>query len=376
MHVLVMTAAFGTGHNQVAGALAEASTEAGHTVGVIDTFAAGAPLVGKCLTGGFIQLLHAAPGLYRSAYLRTEVPGQSDRLRRLSMEALTQLLWPRLKPLLAGARPDVVLATHPFVLGVLANLRQKGRLQAGLAGVLTDFAPHAMWVHPGVDAYYVATADMAATMTSQGIDGRRVQVTGIPIRQVFSGAPARAAAALDLGLDPARPTVLLMGGGLGLGPMGEMVAAARTAGLPLQILAVTGHNRRLYEQLRAGAPEALRVYGYVPYVHRLMAASDLLVSKPGAVTAAEALALGLPMLLVEPIPGQEERNQAALVARGAARVVPSPGALAAALRQLLSDPEDLAAMRRAAYRAGEPGAARQVIQHVSGLGRQARAWSA
>lgn len=382
MKFLIMTAAFGTGHNQVANALAEAVSVLGHTADVVDALAVGSPLVSKCLTGGFIQILNKAPVIYRVAYDRTELPGHLDGLKRISVGTLTKLIWPRLKELLAHTQPDVVVGTHPFVLGVLANLRRTGRLRCRLAGVLTDFAPHGMWLHAGVDMYYVATPNMALTMARQGLDARFVHVTGIPIRGVFTQTTERAAAALELGLDPAKPTVLMMGGGLGLGPMREMVAAAHNAGLPLQILAVAGHNRRLYAQLEpltrpvAGNPAAVHLYGYVPYVHRLMAVSDLLVSKPGAITASEALALALPMLLMEPIPGHEERNQAALVASGAARAVGSPTELTTALRELFADPAALEAMRRAAQRTAEPSAAQLVVQHLSGLMPDSAAWPA
>jgi processive 1,2-diacylglycerol beta-glucosyltransferase len=379
---LIMTAAFGTGHNQVAIALADAAVEAGHAATVIDALAVGAPYVSKWMTSGFIRLLNSAPGLYRAAYTRMEVPGQLDIMKSAGIATLTKLIWGPLSALLGREQPDVIVCTHPFVLGVLAYLRRTGRLHTHLAGVLTDFAPHALWLHAGVDMYYVARPEMVNTMAAQGVDPQRFQATGIPIRPAFMSAPQRLAAARELGLDAARPTVLMMGGGLGLGPMREMIAAARQAALPLQILAVTGHNQRLYAELAPlcglmpGTETSVHLYGYVADVHRLMAASDLLVSKPGAVTTSEALALGLPMLLMPPIPGQEERNAAVLVASGAARPVPEPAALAAALRELLSDPAALLAMRQAARATAQPRAARLVVADLALLQPQGRIWSA
>jgi processive 1,2-diacylglycerol beta-glucosyltransferase len=387
LKLLIMTAAFGTGHNQVANALADAAVAAGHTATVIDALAVGAPRVSKWLTSGFIHLLNSAPGLYRAAYTRTEVPGQLAMMKSVGITTLTRLIWGPLSALLSQLQPDVIVCTHPFVLGVLASLRCSGRLSTTLAGVLTDFAPHSMWLHPGVDMYYVARAEMVRAMAEQGVNPQHVHATGIPIRPVFMAAPGRLAAAQALGLDAARPTVLIMGGGLGLGPMREMVAAAREAALPLQVLAVAGHNERLYAELaplsglKAGC--SVHLYGYVPDVHRLMAASDLLVTKPGAVTASEALAMGLPMLLMQPIPGHEERNAAVLVASGAARAVADPAALATALRALLSQQGALPSqqgalrtMRAAAHRTAQPRAAQLVVEDLAHLRPQGRVWSA
>lgn len=382
MKFLIFTAAFGTGHNQVAAALAEAAVAEGHEAEVVDGLAVGVPGLSSLMTSGFIHLLHAAPGIYRMAYNRAELPGQWEALKSGGIGALTRLMWSRLQPLLALSRPDVIVCTHPFVLGVMATLRRQGRLAIPVAGVLTDFAPHSFWLHSGVDQYYVATAEMADTMSAHGVPPYRVHVTGIPIRSMFSAPPDRKLAAEALGLDPQRPTVLLMGGGLGMGPMRTLAATACRIGLPAQVLAVTGTNHRLYEQLLPLTMQAdlaapcLRVYGYVREVNHLMAVSDLLVSKAGAVTASEALAMSLPMLLVNPIAGHEERNQAALVSTQAARALFDPAVAAPVLRHLLTHPEEVAAMRLAARRAGRPQAAVQVVRHLIGLEAQSREWTA
>lgn len=371
MRFLVMTASFGTGHNQVAAALAEAAGESGHNACVIDALAEGLPLFGSCLTNGFIQLIKTAPGLYRSLYTHSECADQFRALRSGAMRLLAGMIRPSIAPVVEQFRPDVVLCTHPFVLGAMSHLRRQGRLGVPVAGVLTDFAPHGFWLHPGVDEYFVATAEMAREMISRGIEPQRLCVTGIPVRPAFTRACDRQAAARSLGLDPGRPTILIMGGGLGLGPVREAVAAACLTSVPVQIVVVAGQNAGLQAELlplahtQHGNGTCIQVHGYVPFVDRLMAASDLLISKPGAVTAAEALGLGLPMLLLSPIPGHEERNQAVLTASGAARALGCVEELPVLLTRLLLEPKGLAAMRRAARQMGRPEAARSVISHLS-----------
>ena len=372
MKLLVVTAAFGTGHNQVAAALAEAATREGHVAQVCDVLSASLPTLSFLLSRGFLRLLTTAPAIYRLAYRRAEIPGQLDGVKYGSLGALSRLMWSKLGPLLARVQPDAILCTHPIPLGALAVMRRQLRFRCPLVGVLTDFAPHSFWLHPGVDQYYVATREMAAIMVDQGVAPYQVHVTGIPIRGSFAEPTDRTAAAGALGLDPTRPTVLLMGGGLGMGPMREMVVEACRVPLPAQLLVVTGHNRRVFEQLQPLTAQAfrseasVRLFGYVPQIHTLMAASDVLVSKAGAVTASEALAIGLPMLLLQPIPGHEERNQAALVAAGAARALRNPGEVAPALLRLLTDPHEGEAMRDAARLMGRADAAALVVRHVIG----------
>jgi processive 1,2-diacylglycerol beta-glucosyltransferase len=367
---LILTAAFGTGHNQVAEALEEAATREGNTAEVYDWMASGFPALSSVLTRGFLQLLSTAPSLYRMAYSRAEFPGPVDGFKHTTLGAIGRLLWPKLALLMARVQPDVILCTHPFPLGVMTILRRRYQFQAPVMGVLTDFASHSFWIHEGVNQYYVASQKMVATMVAQGVAPHRVHATGIPIRETFAEPPNREDAAITLGLDPKRPTVLLMGGGLGMGPMREMVTEACKVSLPLQVLVVTGHNQRLYEELQtlaarlAGTSITLRLFGYVPYIHTLMAASDLLVTKAGAVTASEALAMGLPMLLLHPIPGHEERNQSALVATGAAREIASPADIPQTLHQFFTDRLDADRMHTAAIRAGQPHAARNLIRLV------------
>lgn len=382
MRVLILTAAFGTGHNQVAEALREAAVGAGQSADVVDALAVSLPKMNRWLTGGFIQLLARAPGLYRLAYNGAENPGSwSDGLKESSMQALARIMWQGMSGVLAQTQPDVILCTHPFPLGVLAAWRRQRRISVPVVAVLTDFAAHSFWVHGGVDQYHVATAETAASLAAEGVPEEMIHVSGIPVRHGFGAAPDRAPAMAELGLDPARPTVLVMGGGLGLGPLPGVMQSLLAAPYPLQTVLVAGHNQRLLARLEplvqaANGHASARLLGYVSQIDRLMAAADLIVTKPGAVTASEALALGVPMLLVDPIPGHEERNQEALVAAGAARSLALPEQAGAAVAGILADGVALSRMARAARLMGRPHAARQVIEQVARLERPLRTVSA
>jgi processive 1,2-diacylglycerol beta-glucosyltransferase len=192
--------------------------------------------------------------------------------------------------------------------------------------------------------------------------------TGIPVDGRFAAPVDRAAARRALGLRGDAPVVLLMGGGAGVMPMAELVEALEGLARPLQLVAVAGRNEGLLTRLAGLAGRlwhcSLRPLGFVDNVDVLMGAADLLVSKPGGLTAAEALARGLPLVVYRPIPGQEEANTSFLTAGGAAVRVESAAELAALAGGLLADDGALGAMQAAALRLGRPGAAAAVARLV------------
>jgi len=228
-----------------------------------------------------------------------------------------------------------------------------------------------MWCVPGLSGYFGATPEVAFRLRARGIDPARIHVTGIPLMPAFSqrdASPAgRARCIAELGLDPARRTVLMMAGGSGGGDL--PAAAARALALPgdFQLLAVAGRNAAALarlQQLALAHPQRLRAIGFTEHIDQLMAAADLVVSKPGGLTVSECLALGRPLLLVSPIPGQEEHNAAFLLEEGAAWLAYDAIGLDYKLARLMADPHALAALAANSRRLGRPDAARAVLGHV------------
>ena len=226
---------------------------------------------------------------------------------------------------------------------------------------MTDFDVHAFWVQPGADLTCVATEELRAILADRGVPPDRVAATGIPILPEFSTAHDRRAIRASLGIRDEKPAVLVMGGGSGVGSMLDAVTAARDAG-NVHVLAVAGRNEALERRLRALAPPAggtLPAFGFVSNVHELMAASDVAVTKSGGLTTAECLASGLPMVVRDPIPGQEERNCDFVLEAGAGVRTHGPASLRFKLGALLADPARLSRMKAAARAAGRPRAARR-----------------
>jgi processive 1,2-diacylglycerol beta-glucosyltransferase len=227
-----------------------------------------------------------------------------------------------------------------------------------------------MWVHPHIAGYFAANEEVAFRMRAQGIPPRTIHVTGIPIMPAFTGTFERSACARALGLDTARTTLLLMGGGAGLGGLSGV--ARRLLDLPgdVQLIALAGRNAAELQTLQALAlvyPGRLVAQGYTEHVERLMACADLAITKPGGATVAECLAMGLPMIINAAIPGQEERNANFLLEGGAALQAFDLPTLEYRVRHLLAQPSLLAAMRTRALALGRPQAARQVCRTILDL---------
>ena len=227
--------------------------------------------------------------------------------------------------------------------------------------VVTDADVHRLWIHPGVDRYFVARDEAAALLTAVGVEPGTVEVTGIPIDPRFSERADRGALRRKHGL-PDGPVVLLLAGCFGVGPVQELAARLEQARRPAHFAVVAGRNEALRGALASAAGPRTTVLGFTREIHEWMAAVDLLVTKPGGLTTSEALARGLPMLLVNPIPGQEERNADALLESGAAAKASSPQVLAWKVDALLGDAAQLEAMRSACLRSARPHAAAAVAR--------------
>ena len=362
----------GTGHRRAAEALAEAVRlqDAQAEVVCLDLLAWvpawlrwAYPKVYQCLVG-FL------PTLWAVGYYALDHPWVFrvvQRCRGLWNRAVTGRLirWAR------QWQPDVVIATHFFPAEVFGHERQTGRLAARVIVVITDLFPHRLWLTAGADAIVVGSDKTKQLCQDRGIDGERLHVLGIPIGSQFCAAQDRSALARQWTLDPGRRTVLIVSGGMGLGPVARLVhrlvdAERARPGL-LQLLVVCGENARLARRLRiryAASAMPVRVFEFVQMMPQLMAVSDLLVTKAGGLTVMEALAMGLPMVLCGVIPGQERFNAEYVVGHGAAVLTPVVEAAVAATLRLAAGPQALEAMRARAIAVAQPRAAQDIVSRL------------
>jgi processive 1,2-diacylglycerol beta-glucosyltransferase len=365
--ILLLSVPAGAGHTRVAEAIRAYAAGRGEVdVTHLDAMAFATPRLRKVYTDLYLYLVRRAPGLWQHVYRLTDrarPDGWANRLRRRVERHDTRALIAKI----ADIDPDIVVCTHFLPAELLAREIAAGTLRCPVWVQVTDFDLHRMWVHPHVSGYFAPNDEVAYRMLARGIPARSIHVTGIPTMPGFSRLPDRTACARALGLDPARTTLLLMGGGAGLGGLSGV--ARRLLALPgdFQLIVLAGKNAAelaALRQLAVAHPGRLSPQGYTERVERLMACADLAITKPGGATTAECLALGLPMIVHAPIPGQEECNANFLLEQGAALKASDLETLAYRIRYLIDHPDKLEAMRARARALGRPHAALRVLETV------------
>jgi processive 1,2-diacylglycerol beta-glucosyltransferase len=318
----------------------------------------------------YIKLVDRLPQLWSYLYAKSDRPSRDTligKLKRAAEKLNTRRLFAEIERL----GPEAILCTHFLPAELLSRQRARMTKRARLPPLwvqVTDFDVHALWVHPHVDRYCVASEEVAFRLADRGVPCARIAVTGIPVMPQFGQRLDRGTCARELGIDAGKFTVLMMAGGAGVGALDEL--AARLLRLPneLQLVALAGRNEPLLTRLRKLArahPGKLFPLGFTTTVERVMAAADLVVTKPGGLSVSECLARGKPMLLVSPIPGQEERNADYLLEAGAAIKAVDAATLEFKLAALLAEPARLRAMSEAAHRIARPDAAAEVVALIS-----------
>lgn len=369
MKAVILHASAGAGHRRAAEALSAAFTRAapGVEAVVCDLLDYTPALFRRTYARGYLNLVRRVPELWGYMYAFSDRSARVPWRRKLR-SIFNHLNTQSFSKFYTGVQPDVAICTHFMPLELLATRARLKKIATPIYGVVTDFAVHALWMQEAVSGYFVATEEASRHLVRLGVLPQRVRVTGIPVDPVFADALPAAAARKRLGLDPARPVVLLLSGGFGVGPTVALLTALRDLDARVQVLSVVGRNESLRVEAERAAAVSLgaraRVYGFVDNMHELMAAADLVVSKPGGLTSSEVLARGRPLVIVDPIPGQEQRNSEFLLEEGAAIRLHEVGDAAAQIGSLLADSRRLARLSEAAVRLGHPRAAETVARGV------------
>ncbi len=355
--LLFLYMAAGTGHQKAAEAIMEAASRmdprmqyTNINVGM-HTF----PIIGTMVNRMYLQMLKSAPFIWEYLYDNPEVEEATRDARELLRLAGSL----KIKRMLKKYRPSAVVCTQAMPAISMSAEKRAGRLKVPLICVVTDFGVHTYWLHEEVDLYLVGHDDVKREMVQRGISADRIRVTGIPIMPKFGESANQAEVRQKLRLHPNKKTLLLMGGGHGLGPIDEIVEAVSNIPVNIQTIVVCGRNRRTYKKIIKATrndPD-FHVFGYVKDTSQLMSAADILITKPGGLTCSEALAKQLPMILTSPIPGQEERNVRFLTRYKVAKLAHSPEDLQILLLDLFRHPKKIESMRQRAKLVAKPHAA-------------------
>lgn len=280
----------------------------------------------------------------------------TDRLNRFFNHLNSRALY----ELLARERPDIVICTHFLPSQVAAELKIKGTIQSCLVTVITDFGVHPFWIAEGTDMYSTASSATQRTIERMGVAAGKAIVTGIPVAPgEITGDPSELRK--RLGLDPNAFTVLLVTGSFGIGPLERI---ARLLRKECQVLVVCARNTALFDRLVAARLPNVKVYGFVQNMNELMAASDIIVTKPGGLSISELLVLNAVPVFISAIPGQETENVRTLRQENVGTYCRTPEAVYRTVRAFIQSPEKLRASRAAVSRVRKPNSAEEICNAI------------
>ncbi|MBP7937432.1 MAG: glycosyltransferase [Phycisphaerae bacterium] len=370
--VLVLSVSAGAGHLRAAQAVERAFLlmNAAREVRHIDTLDFTNKVFRDLYTKAYIDLVNRSPELLGWLYDYLDKPWRNER-RRLALNKLNTRPFVKM---LRQTQPEIVVCTHFLPSEIISWLKAKQRLTSRQAIVVTDLDVHAMWLCHHYEQYFVPRDETREHMVKLGVPAKKITVSGIPIDPVFAEPKDKVAMRRKHGLAPDQTTILTSAGGFGVGPIEHLLTSLMELRHPAQVVAICGRSEQLrkrVEKIVATVPPAgkvkVQVVGYTQDMDEYMAAADLVVGKPGGLTTSEALAKGLVYVIVNPIPGQEERNSDHLLEDGVAIRCNNLPVLAYKIDQLLDDTSRLAAMQANARRIGRPNAACDIVTRLLAL---------
>lgn len=369
--VLLLSASAGAGHIRAAEAIEKAFNQAkgaeSREVRHIDVLNYTNKLFRHLYSKAYIDLVNKMPEVPGWFYDKLDKPWKNER-RRLALDKLNTRPFVKL---LREYQPDLIVCTHFLPAEIVSWLKAKERLASRQVIIVTDFDVHAMWLVHHYERYFVAIDEARVYLEVLGIPAEKITVSGIPIDPVFAVKKDQQEMRAKHGLAPDRTTILLSAGGFGVGSVDALVHSLLPLQHRSQVVAICGRNEELKQRLTKLAARAkpdatvlLKPFGYTKEMDELMTASDLVLGKPGGLTTSEALAKGLVFVIVNPIPGQEERNSDHLLEGAVAIRCNNLPTLSYKLDRLLSDPDRFKAMQRNSQRMGHPNAAKEIIEQL------------
>ena len=367
--VLILSASVGAGHLRAAEALEKAFKKSGAADEVknIDVLNYTNPLFRRLYGKAYLDMVNTMPEILGWMYDSLDKPWQNEK-RRLALDRLNTQ--PFIK-LLKQEKPDIAVCTHFLPAEIISWLKAKEKIFCPQAIVVTDFDAHALWLCHHYEQYFVALEETKIHLEKLGIPAGKITVSGIPIDPIFAETKDKSAMREKYGLEKDKTTILVSAGGFGVGNIEHLLLALSEMKTPAQIVALCGRNEELKTKLEKLAVEKLnnqfvtfKPIGFTTAMDEYMSAADLIVGKPGGLTTSEALAKGLVFVVVNPIPGQEERNSDHLLEEGCAIKCNNLPTLAYKFDRLLSDEKRLMQMRENVLRLARPKSAENIVEKL------------
>jgi len=368
---LILSCSGGAGHIRAAEALHRTAALTGLPLRTehYDVLDFTTPIFKRLYSESYLQMVNRAPELWGYLYQQSErKPYQKKGL----LKSFDRINYQRYLQALRKFNPDAIICTHflPYI-SISDKLRTKGII-APIFAATTDFDIHQLWVDSILEKYFVFHEESSWQLQSKDVPRAKIQVTGIPVMPEFRSQEKTTVVRGELGIDPHWFTVLVLSGGFGIGRVKDIVeqTSHTLAAFPntkFNLLVVCGKNDNARLELQAMAfPENVQqsIFGFVTNIHQFMDASDILISKAGGLTSSEAMAKSLPMLIVDPIPGQESRNTDLIVEHGAGWKAINLANLSYKLRRILEIPSLLIQAKAATRSLAKPDAAHTILTAV------------
>ena len=338
--ILILYATAGIGHKKAAFAIKEAFDKSGRQdVLLKDSLDYTNPFFKASYNSIYLALVRYLPTLWGFFYYLLDNPWIYAVMRPIR-RLVNHMNSRKLVRFLLKEKPETIIVTHFFALEVIDCLKKKGILKnARLITVVTDYKSHTFWLSKYVDSYIVGSGYTRDDLVRRGIPYEKIKAFGIPCAKSFSEKRNLEPLRSKIGLAADKKTIFILGGGFGVGPIKRIVLYLDRLEEDFQVLVVCGYNKRLYNSLMETAKNArhtFKIYGFVDNVDELMALSDVLISKSGGISVTEALNAALPMIVIDPIPGQEMRNYKFLEKHDAALKIKTPKDITGVMKKLLS----------------------------------------
>lgn len=311
MKVLLLTVSAGYGHTSTAKSIENALAERGIQAKTVDAYKYVNSLLSQTLDKSTAFYAKMTPDIYRLVYEYLDKGVQDERINVLALA--NSLCSIKFEKLIKEYKPDVVVCTHVFAAQLMSQLKKHGKTEAKLIGIVTDYTIHPYWeTVPEIDYYVIASDKLVYRAVKKGIPEEKIRAFGIPINDKFLKSIDKKRARKELGLSEDKRIVLIMGGGLGYGFGTDDIAKIAEMHEDIEIVIICGKSKRTVKKLENFKWETgyknIKVYGFMDNVDVFMSAADILISKPGGLSVSEAFAKKLPILMSNPLAGQEERN--------------------------------------------------------------------
>lgn len=363
MNILILSIKAGMGHHKTGMAIKTYFESRGSRCELVNAYDYISHALSESVNQGYLLSTKFTPKMFGKFYRLAEKRQKADP--NFFSDALNKISSVKLLKFVQDFKPDAIICTHVFAAAIATYFKRKCEVACPMYGIITDFTVHPFWEDVDMDYYVTPSSLLNLQLEKRGLDSRKALPFGIPIEPKFSVKTDKRAARNQLGIEN-KTTLLVMMGSMGHGKLIDSLEVLDNMTADFQVICVCGSNKRLKKNIENKTWKKMMLpLGYTDNVDLLMDASDVIITKPGGLTTSEFLAKGLPAILLNPIPGQEDRNTEFLLNNGLAIRASKTFPIDEAVYQLLLHGWRLDLLSLAAKNMGKPNAVVDLYNHIA-----------